>query len=56
MTPGVLGTMDPAGMDSLRVVVVAGESFAPELVRRWALEGGGSSTGTDRPRPTILAS
>ncbi|WP_307854257.1 non-ribosomal peptide synthetase [Rhodococcus sp. B50] len=39
MTPGALGSMDPAGLDELRVVVVAGESFTPDLVRRWSVPG-----------------
>ncbi|SEC50046.1 amino acid adenylation domain-containing protein [Rhodococcus pyridinivorans] len=39
MTPGALGSMDPAGLDALRVVVVAGESFTPDLVRRWSVPG-----------------
>ncbi|WP_255025830.1 amino acid adenylation domain-containing protein [Rhodococcus sp. D-6] len=39
MTPGALGSMDPAGLDDLRVVVVAGESFTPDLVRRWSVPG-----------------
>ncbi|MFD6896359.1 amino acid adenylation domain-containing protein [Rhodococcus sp. NPDC060086] len=39
MTPGALGSMDPVGLDSLVSVVVAGESFTPELVRRWSVPG-----------------
>ena len=56
MTPGALGSMDPADMDSLRVVVVAGESFAPELVRRWAVEGRRFFNAYGPTETTILAS
>ncbi|WP_068056818.1 non-ribosomal peptide synthetase [Nocardia xishanensis] len=36
ITPGALESVDAAGLDDLRVVVVAGEKFGPELVARWA--------------------
>nr|WP_083911130.1 non-ribosomal peptide synthetase [Nocardia takedensis] len=36
-TPGALSTVDPEGLDDLRVVVAGGEGYAPELVRRWAV-------------------
>ncbi|MCX5045886.1 amino acid adenylation domain-containing protein [Aldersonia sp. NBC_00410] len=36
ITPGALSTVDPSDLPDLKVVVVAGESFAPELVARWA--------------------
>ncbi|WP_245819997.1 non-ribosomal peptide synthetase [Rhodococcoides yunnanense] len=36
ITPAVLGTMDPAGMDSLRVLSVGGDVTTPELLARWA--------------------
>ncbi|MEE2032334.1 non-ribosomal peptide synthase/polyketide synthase [Rhodococcus chondri] len=36
MTPAALGTVDPAGLPDLRVVVVGGEACSPELVARWA--------------------
>ncbi|MFD4402668.1 AMP-binding protein [Nocardia sp. NPDC058499] len=35
-TPAVLGTLDPARLPSLRVVVTGGESPGSELVRSWA--------------------
>ncbi|MGW6333102.1 amino acid adenylation domain-containing protein [Nocardia rhamnosiphila] len=38
-TPAALASVDPAGLDSLRVVVAAGDACPPELVRRWAVEG-----------------
>ncbi|WP_431952930.1 amino acid adenylation domain-containing protein [Nocardia lijiangensis] len=37
--PTVLMSVDPAGLDALRVVVVAGEVCPPELVQRWAGDG-----------------
>ncbi|WP_378737032.1 amino acid adenylation domain-containing protein [Nocardia brasiliensis] len=36
ITPGALESVDPTGLDDLRVVVVAGDKFGPELVGRWA--------------------
>ncbi|QIS08859.1 amino acid adenylation domain-containing protein [Nocardia arthritidis] len=35
ITPGALESVDPAGLDDLQVVVVAGDKFGPELVGRW---------------------
>ena len=35
-TPGVLASLDPAGLDAVRVMVVGGEAFGPELVEKWA--------------------
>ncbi|WP_228821914.1 MULTISPECIES: non-ribosomal peptide synthetase [Nocardia] len=35
MTPGALESVDPAGLDSVRTVVVGGEKVNPELVARW---------------------
>lgn len=34
-TPAVPATMDPAGLDALQVLAVAGDVCAPELVARW---------------------
>ncbi|MFF3566625.1 amino acid adenylation domain-containing protein [Nocardia jiangxiensis] len=39
LTPPALLSVDPAGLDTLRVVVTAGDTCPPELVRRWAAEG-----------------
>ncbi|WP_039795370.1 AMP-binding protein, partial [Nocardia araoensis] len=39
ITPAALTSLDPAGLDDLRVVVAAGEGCPPELVRRWASDG-----------------
>ncbi|TSE02165.1 amino acid adenylation domain-containing protein [Skermania sp. ID1734] len=36
MTPSVLSSMQPSGLDTLEVVGVAGEACPPELVARWA--------------------
>ncbi|MDO1482184.1 non-ribosomal peptide synthetase, partial [Rhodococcus ruber] len=36
MTPAALATMDPAGLEDLHTVIVGGESFAPDLVAKWA--------------------
>ncbi|NKY52405.1 amino acid adenylation domain-containing protein [Nocardia vermiculata] len=38
ITPAALASVDPAGLDELRVVVAGGEACPPELVRRWAIE------------------
>ncbi|RDI30264.1 non-ribosomal peptide synthase protein (TIGR01720 family)/amino acid adenylation domain-containing protein, partial [Rhodococcus sp. AG1013] len=36
LTPTLLGTVDPVGLDDLGTVVVGGERCPPELVARWA--------------------
>ncbi|MGA6186334.1 non-ribosomal peptide synthase/polyketide synthase [Nocardia iowensis] len=36
ITPAALASVDPTGLDELRVVVAGGEACPPELVRRWA--------------------
>ncbi|MBF6125074.1 amino acid adenylation domain-containing protein [Nocardia brasiliensis] len=36
ITPGALESVDPTDLDDLRVVVVAGDKFGPELLNRWA--------------------
>ncbi|MEE2035438.1 non-ribosomal peptide synthetase, partial [Rhodococcus chondri] len=36
ITPTALASLDPAGLDTLRVLVVAGEACPPDLVARWA--------------------
>ncbi|MGB7383177.1 MAG: amino acid adenylation domain-containing protein, partial [Rhodococcus sp. (in: high G+C Gram-positive bacteria)] len=36
ITPAVLGSMDPAGLDDLELLSVGGEASAPDLVSRWA--------------------
>ncbi len=37
ITPAVLATLDPAGLDSLRVLIAGGEAVAAELVAKWAV-------------------
>ncbi|WP_068270383.1 non-ribosomal peptide synthetase, partial [Aldersonia kunmingensis] len=39
ITPAALMTVDPAGVDSLRVLAMGGDVVLPTLVRRWAREG-----------------
>ncbi|WP_309231929.1 AMP-binding protein, partial [Nocardia sp. SYP-A9097] len=39
ITPAMLASVDPDGLDNLRVVVSAGDACPPELVRRWVAEG-----------------
>ncbi|MFH5244969.1 non-ribosomal peptide synthase/polyketide synthase, partial [Antrihabitans spumae] len=36
ITPAALASVDPTGIDDLRVVVAGGEACPPELVSRWA--------------------
>ncbi|MFD6897850.1 amino acid adenylation domain-containing protein, partial [Rhodococcus sp. NPDC060086] len=36
ITPAVLGTMDPTGIDSLEVASVGGDVTTPELLAKWA--------------------
>ncbi|MFI9509807.1 amino acid adenylation domain-containing protein [Nocardia sp. NPDC052566] len=36
ITPSALATMEPAGLDELRVLSVAGEAATPELIERWS--------------------
>ncbi|MEU7765336.1 amino acid adenylation domain-containing protein [Nocardia sp. NPDC049190] len=35
ITPSALATMEPTGLDHLRVLAVAGEAATPELIERW---------------------
>ncbi|MEU0501741.1 amino acid adenylation domain-containing protein [Nocardia sp. NPDC005998] len=39
ITPGALESVDPAGLDELRVVVTGGDKLGTELVDRWARDG-----------------
>ncbi|MTE12401.1 non-ribosomal peptide synthetase [Nocardia aurantiaca] len=39
LTPSALSTVDPSGMDDLRLIVTGGEPCPPELVAAWAAEG-----------------
>ncbi|MEI4746482.1 amino acid adenylation domain-containing protein, partial [Rhodococcus erythropolis] len=38
VTPAALASVDPTGIDDLRVVAVGGEAYSPELVGQWAVE------------------
>ncbi|WP_084727953.1 amino acid adenylation domain-containing protein [Rhodococcoides yunnanense] len=40
VTPAALASVDPGGLPDLRVVVVGGEAWSPELLTRWAVERG----------------
>ncbi|WP_432420865.1 amino acid adenylation domain-containing protein, partial [Nocardia brasiliensis] len=42
ITPAALASVEPAGLDELRVVVAGGEACPPELVRRWVIPVAGS--------------
>ncbi|WP_157129593.1 AMP-binding protein, partial [Nocardia amamiensis] len=61
ITPSVLATFDPNGLeDSLRVVIAGGEAYPPELVAKWAVQ---LADGTTRafhnaygPTETTIAS
>ncbi|MQY24881.1 non-ribosomal peptide synthetase [Nocardia aurantia] len=55
ITPGALESVDPAGLPDLRVVVVAGDKFGPELVARWARDGRLFHNGYGPTEATILA-
>nr|WP_280235367.1 non-ribosomal peptide synthetase [Nocardia cyriacigeorgica] len=44
ITPAALTSMDPTGLDRLRVVISGGEACPPELVRRWVLPIAGRRT------------
>ncbi|MVU79075.1 amino acid adenylation domain-containing protein [Nocardia sp. ET3-3] len=44
ITPAALASVDPAGLDDLRVVVAGGEACPPDLVRRWVLPIAGGAT------------
>ncbi|BDT92415.1 dimodular nonribosomal peptide synthase [Nocardia sputorum] len=55
MTPAVLESVPPAGLDDLKVVVVAGDTFGPELVERWAVSARRFYNGYGPTEATILA-
>ncbi|WP_067549355.1 non-ribosomal peptide synthetase [Nocardia crassostreae] len=54
ITPGALESVDPAGLDELRTVMVAGDRFGPDLVRRWAIPGRAFHNGYGPTEATIL--
>ncbi|MEV0250498.1 amino acid adenylation domain-containing protein [Nocardia sp. NPDC050712] len=55
ITPGALESVDPADLPDLRVVVVAGDKFGPELVGRWATADREFYNGYGPTEATILA-
>ncbi|MEV6275315.1 amino acid adenylation domain-containing protein [Nocardia sp. NPDC051832] len=54
ITPAALESVEPAGLDALRTVVVAGDAFGPGLVERWA-PGRSFYNGYGPTEATILA-
>ncbi|MEU7769674.1 amino acid adenylation domain-containing protein, partial [Nocardia sp. NPDC049190] len=44
ITPSALASVDPTGLDTLRVVVAGGEACPPDLVRRWVQPISGNRT------------
>ncbi|WP_084483903.1 non-ribosomal peptide synthetase [Nocardia anaemiae] len=55
ITPAALESVDPSGLDALRVVVVAGDAFGPGLVERWAVDGRSLYNAYGPTEVTILA-
>ncbi|MEV6561062.1 amino acid adenylation domain-containing protein [Nocardia sp. NPDC051756] len=55
ITPGALESVDPTDLDDLRVVVVAGDKFGPELVGRWATADREFYNGYGPTEASILA-
>ncbi|MFH5209728.1 amino acid adenylation domain-containing protein [Antrihabitans sp. NCIMB 15449] len=44
VTPAALASVDPTGLDDLRVVIAGGEACPPELVARWSVPIGAEAT------------
>ncbi|MFF0532968.1 amino acid adenylation domain-containing protein [Nocardia amikacinitolerans] len=55
ITPAALESVDPAGLEDLRVVVVAGDAFGPALVERWADARRSFYNGYGPTEATVLA-
>ncbi|MEV0294723.1 amino acid adenylation domain-containing protein [Nocardia sp. NPDC050710] len=55
LTPSALASIEPAGLDALRVVIVGGEPCPPALVRRWAFGGRGFHNAYGPTESTIVA-
>nr|WP_067542431.1 non-ribosomal peptide synthetase [Nocardia crassostreae] len=55
ITPAALESVDPAALETLRVVVVAGDAFGPGLVERWAVPGRSFFNAYGPTEATILA-
>ncbi|MFC8043221.1 amino acid adenylation domain-containing protein [Nocardia sp. NPDC057353] len=54
VTPAALASVQPAGLDELRVVIAGGEACPPELVRRWATGGRAFHNGYGPTETTIM--
>ncbi|MFE9581040.1 amino acid adenylation domain-containing protein [Nocardia sp. NPDC006044] len=54
MTPSALASLEPTGLDLLRVVVVGGEACPAPLVRRWAVPGRRFFNGYGPTETTIM--
>ncbi|MFD6161394.1 amino acid adenylation domain-containing protein [Nocardia sp. NPDC060256] len=54
MTPSALASLEPTGLDLLRVVVVGGETCPAPLVRRWAAPGRRFFNGYGPTETTIM--
>ncbi|GAB4583083.1 hypothetical protein Ntsu_09150 [Nocardia sp. IFM 10818] len=54
ITPAALASVDPAGLDDFRVVVVGGEAVPPDLVQRWAAPGRSFWNGYGPTETTIM--
>ncbi|MFE5284655.1 amino acid adenylation domain-containing protein [Nocardia sp. NPDC056611] len=55
LTPSALATVDPAGLDDLRLIVTGGEPCPPELVTAWAAEGRGHFNDYGPTEATVWA-
>ncbi|MFI9504597.1 amino acid adenylation domain-containing protein [Nocardia sp. NPDC052566] len=55
ITPAALESVDPSGLDALRIVVVAGDAFGPALVERWAAPGRSFYNAYGPTEATVLA-
>ncbi|PXX60942.1 amino acid adenylation domain-containing protein/thioester reductase-like protein [Nocardia tenerifensis] len=56
LTPSALASLEPAGLDPLRVVIVGGETCPAPLVHRWATPGRRFFNGYGPTETTIMVS
>ncbi|WP_460730547.1 non-ribosomal peptide synthetase, partial [Nocardia heshunensis] len=54
-TPGVLGTLDPAGQPQLRMALVGGDVTSPELVAKWSTSDRGYHNAYGPTEASIMA-
>ncbi|WP_405162596.1 amino acid adenylation domain-containing protein [Nocardia sp. NBC_01499] len=54
LTPSALASLEPTGLDALRVVIVGGETCSAPLVRRWAAPGRRFFNGYGPTETTIM--